>query len=446
MFEFSTPKILTVTELTRSIKGLLESGFSFVTVSGEISNLRQPLSGHFYFTLKDEASQLKAVLFRQQQRYLAAMPADGLQVICRGRISVYEPRGDYQLIVDFIESRGAGALQLAFEELKRKLASEGLFNAEHKKRLPILPSRVALITSPDGAALFDFLKVAAARFAALPIEIFPVRVQGREAASEIIAALAALNDRRSSDIIVICRGGGSLEDLWPFNDERLARAIHASAVPVVTAIGHEVDFTIADFAADLRCPTPSAAAEQVIPHRQQLLQIIALHRQRTIKEILRKINEHRHIVQIQRGRLGDPRTMLTHFMLRLDYSQTTMLHGFVNLLSRYRAGVNQTVGRLHKQNPLQQLVLRKQWLAEQKRRLHAMIGLTLERRRARLNRTLSLLEAVGPLAVLKRGYSIVRALPGGEVIRASRQTKTGQALEVLLQKGRIECEVTKISE
>ena len=225
MLELQTPRILTVTELTRSIRGILETELPFVTVCGEISNLRLPYSGHLYFTLKDDSAQLKGVLFKQQQKYLRQLPEDGQQVICRGRISVYEARGEYQLIIDYLERLGTGELQIAFENLKQKLAEEGLFDQDHKKEVPAFPARIALVTSPKGAAVFDFLKVARQRFPSLPIEIFPVRVQGKEAAPEICDALATLNQRKQSDIIVLCRGGGSIEDLWPFNEEIMAEKL-----------------------------------------------------------------------------------------------------------------------------------------------------------------------------------------------------------------------------
>jgi exodeoxyribonuclease VII large subunit len=309
MLDLPTPKILTVTELTASIRGILETEFPFVTVTGEISNLRKPYSGHLYFTLKDENSQLKTVLFKMQQKYLRELPLDGQQVICRGRISVYEPRGEYQLIVDYIERMGTGELQVAFENLKLKLDQEGLFDQDHKKQIPRFPSRVALVTSPEGAALYDFLKVALQRFPSQPIEIYPVRVQGKEAAPEICEALATLNLRNRCDVIVLCRGGGSIEDLWSFNEESVARAIYESNVPVVSAIGHEIDCTISDFVADLRSPTPTAAAEAVIPNKL----ILADHVQRlTLKlanTVHQKIKEERHQVILQQHMLGDPRSV-----------------------------------------------------------------------------------------------------------------------------------------
>ncbi len=267
-------RIQSVTEITQSIKLLLENGFAFVAVCGEVSNLKQPYSGHLYFTLKDTGAQIKAVLFKTQRRYLAAEMADGVQVICRGRISVYEPRGDYQLVVDSVEFAGAGDRLAAFEQLKEKLNSEGLFAEAHKKKLPLLPQGIALITSPRGAAVHDFLTVAGRRFPSIPIEIHPVAVQGDHAAAEIGAAVKAACHRNRAEVIVICRGGGSAEDLSPFNSEELARTVYQATIPVVSAVGHEVDYTILDFVADHRCPTPTAAAEAVLPDRSRLKALV----------------------------------------------------------------------------------------------------------------------------------------------------------------------------
>ena len=446
MTEPPIPKILTVTEITRSIKGMLETGFPFVTVTGEVSNLSRPLSGHLYFTLKDATAQLQAVLFKPQQRYIAALPRAGDQVICRGRISVYEPRGNYQLIVDFMEARGAGDLQLALEQRKQRLAAEGLFAEENKKALPLLPARVALVTSPSGAAVHDFLTVAGKRFPSLPIEIFPVRVQGQGAAAEIREAILLLNQRKNSEVIVICRGGGSLEDLWPFNDESLARAIHGSKIPVVSAVGHEIDFTIADFVADCRAPTPSAAAEMVIPDREVLLDRVGSQRQRLLARISRIIDDRRDQVRTLLRLLGDPRTLLPHFLLRLDHCQTAMIRAMTDGLIARQGRLGNINARLLEQTPVHQLATRKQRVAELSRRMRTMVLVLLSRKENRLKQTISLLEAVGPTAVLNRGYAIVRARPGGEVIRAGRQVTRGQALDILLHRGRLECEVTRIED
>lgn len=448
MFDLPEAKIMTVTELTGSIRGILENSFPFVTVTGEISNLRQPYSGHLYFILKDEKAQLKSVLFKMQQKYLRELPDDGQQVICRGRISVYEPRGEYQLIVDYIERLGTGELQAAFESLKTRLAAEGLFDQEHKRKIPRFPARIALVTSPEGAAVHDFLKVAGHRFPSQPIEILPVRVQGREAAPEICEALAALNRHRRSDVIVLCRGGGSIEDLWPFNEESVARAVYASEIPVVSAIGHEIDFTIVDFVADLRAPTPSAAAETVVPDRQLLADHVLRLQEAMAKTLLQKIREERQRVMLLQRMLGDPRSLVGHFLLYLDNVHISLVHNCNSYLYRQRLELQSLTGRLHTLSPVQQLAAGKQWAAELRRRLYAIASLILKKKRERLHGASTLLDAMSPLAVLGRGYAVVRSgpeeKPPGELIRSSRQVTIGKQLEVILQDGEIGCEVTDV--
>jgi len=443
MTDLPSIKIFSVSELTRSIRGLLETGFPFVTVAGEISNLRQPYSGHLYFTLKDEACQLKAVLFKLQQRYLSKPPSEGSHVVCRGRISVYEQRGDYQLIVDYMELTGDGALQVAFEQLKRRLAAEGLFAEQCKKKIPLLPSRLSLITSPTGAAVHDFLKVARSRFPSIPIEIMPVRVQGKEAVADIIEALNLLNRRKNSDLIILCRGGGSIEDLSAFNDELLARAIRASEIPVVSAIGHEVDFTIADFAADLRAPTPSAAAEIVIPDRSALLEKTITLQEKLCRELRIMIREYRRRIMSQKILLGDPRTLLAGFMLRVDHLQTSLVFSNSSGLNQRTFHLNHLVTRLYRQNPVHRLSLQKHVFSELSRQMRMLIRSVLDKKRRDLAEKLAVMEAVSPQAVLSRGYAIVRSRRSGDVVRASSQTTRGEILDVLLNRGRIECEVTR---
>src|SRR3990170_6260873 len=262
--------ILTVTQLTIRVKDLLEGTFPDVWVVGEISNLSAPRSGHIYFTLKDEQSQIRAVLFRSSQRFLKFTLQHGLQVICRGRVGVYEPRGEYQLVLEYIEPKGVGALQQAFEELKARLAKEGLFDLDRKKPLPLLPRRIGIITSPTGAAIRDMLRVIRRRHPKMEILIYPVVVQGAAAAPEIVEAIRYFNQEKNADVLIVGRGGGSLEDLWAFNEESVARAVYGSAIPVISAVGHETDYTISDFVADLRAPTPSAAAEMVVKNKEDI--------------------------------------------------------------------------------------------------------------------------------------------------------------------------------
>ena len=269
-FSFLERTILTVSELSERIKIVLEDTFIDLWVEGEISNLRTPASGHSYLTLKDEHSQIRAVLFKMQRRYLRFDPKDGMLVLARGRISLYEPRGEYQLVIDYMEPKGIGALQIAFEQLKVRLAQEGLFDGSRKRPLPMLPRGLGIVTSPTGAVIRDMLQILRRRFANLHICVYPVRVQGDGAAEEVAQGIEVLNRYPGIDVIIVARGGGSLEDLWAFNEETVARAIYVSKVPVISAVGHEIDYTIADFVADVRAPTPSAAAELVIRNKSEL--------------------------------------------------------------------------------------------------------------------------------------------------------------------------------
>ncbi|MCK5403846.1 MAG: exodeoxyribonuclease VII large subunit [Desulfobulbaceae bacterium] len=436
-------RIQSVTELTSSIKGLLETSFPFVTVVGEISNVRRPFSGHIYFTMKDHVSQIRAVLFKPQQRYLACTPEDGLEVICRGRISVYEPRGEYQFIVDTVDFKGTGALQITFEKLKKRLAEEGLFDEASKKPLPFLPEKIALITSPGSAAIFDFLTMAENRFSSVPVEIHPVRVQGDGAADEIVDAIECANDRKTSDVIVICRGGGSIEDLWSFNEEKVARAISHSTIPVVSAVGHEVDFTIADFVADLRAPTPTAAAEAVLPSRQTLSRQLNETTIRLATAIKNKLIQARSQTKTARRMLGDPTRLLAHYYQVLDHCQSAMVQSFTNRLLNRRLLVTQLTGRLIEHTPGHRIVKNRQHLDELINTLKTSTQMHLERKQAKLHTSASLLEAVNPRAILKRGYSIVRTGEKGEIVTSSEQVGKGDGLNILLHKGKIAATVNR---
>jgi exodeoxyribonuclease VII large subunit len=421
----------------------METEFPFVTVKGEISNLRTPFSGHSYFVLKDQSSQLKAVIFKGQQRYLEEEPENGRQVICRGRISVYEPRGEYQLIVDFIDFHGTGVLQLAFERLKNELAAAGLFAAEHKKQLPFLPAKICLITSPQGAAVHDFLKIAATRFP-IPIEIMPVAVQGENAAAEIAQALEMINDQQRAEVIVICRGGGSIEDLWAFNEEKTARAIFASAIPVVTAIGHEIDFTIADYVADQRAATPTAAAEIVLPDRLALLHKLEITEKRLIRAVNQLLNDRQQQVKMYCRLLGDPSLLLDHFRLKIDNSQMVMTQSLNRELHLRQKQLTSLTGKLMAHNPAGHLSHQQQKIAELSRKLKLTMLMQLEKKRSRLTRTVTLLEAVNPLSVLGRGYALVRSDHDKKIISDSKQVRKGEKINILLNKGKLESEITKI--
>ena len=310
--------IYTVSEINDQIKDLLETSFPLIWITGEISNFRLPGSGHAYFTLKDARSQIAAVMFRGQMRNLKFDPEDGLSIVGLGRVSVYEPRGAYQVILEYIEPKGIGALQVAYDQLRARLAAEGLFDETCKKPLPFLPSRIGVITSPTGAVIHDIIHVLTRRFPGIPLEIVPVKVQGDGSVEDIETALSLLNDRMSSDVIILARGGGSLEDLQAFNSERVARAIFASRIPVISAIGHETDFTIADFVADLRAPTPSAAAELVSPLRDDLMRRCAELTFRITSRLHRHVEQHRSRLTQSIRRLVHPRRRIQDCRIRLD--------------------------------------------------------------------------------------------------------------------------------
>ena len=436
-------RIQTVSELTHSIRGLLETSYSMVTVTGEISNLRRPASGHLYFTLKDAESQLRAVLFKGQQRYLACNPADGLEVLCRGRISVYEPRGEYQLLVDFMDGKGAGLLRIAFDQLKARLEAEGLFDQARKRPLPFLPRRIALVTSPQGAAVRDFLHQAEKLCPTTAIEIMPVRVQGEGAAAEIAAAITTLNRRATSEVIVLCRGGGSLEDLWAFNEEVLARAVAASQIPVVSAVGHEVDYTIADFVADLRAPTPTAAARLVLPDRDLLLGQTRELNRRLAGTIQRQLAEGRRRLIAEQRLLRDPGRLLAQHALRLDHLQAELAHALQNTIHRRQSRLRSLEQDLGRHDPRRRLQSHRAVLAANRLKLSFLARQLLSAKHHQLGRLAATLDAVSPLAVLGRGYSIAR-LADGTVLRSIRQITPGDSYQLTLNDGSLTSRVEQI--
>ncbi|MBW6521102.1 MAG: exodeoxyribonuclease VII large subunit [Desulfoarculaceae bacterium] len=446
----SVPAILTVSQISRSIRNLLEGEFRFVRVSGEISNLSRPYSGHSYFTLKDEGAQLRAVLFKGQQRFLAKDIGDGQQVICHGRISVYEPRGDYQLIIDTIDFQGAGLLQLQFEELKKRLAAEGLFDQRRKKMIPLFPRKITLITSPTGAAVHDFLKIWRKRGWGAVIQIFPVRVQGTDAAAEIAGAIASINKKSNSDIIVLCRGGGSLEDLWAFNEECVARAIADSALPIVSAIGHEVDFTIADFCADLRAPTPTGAAEQIIPDLATLQRQIGSFKRQLTTLLLQKIDGYSRQVSQNKRLLGDLGLTLSHFTLQIDHTTSRLTHSMERLLQQQTLSLERVISRLERQSPVTRMTIQTQRLRHATAKLIQQTRVLLQQKSAAFSAQAALLDSVSPLATLARGYAIVSRKNSekreGEIITRSSQVHPGEQLDILLHSGRLECGINRVIE
>lgn len=437
-------RILKVSELTANIRALLEGRYPFVRVAGEISNLSRPASGHLYFTLKDAQAQIRVVLFRMQRRYLAKEPSNGMEVVCLGRISVYEPRGEYQLIADTLDFRGAGSLQQAFETLKAKLATEGLFDQARKRPLPFLPGHITLITSPQGAALHDFLRVARRRFPGINIAIYPVAVQGEQAAATMVAALHQIRNEIETDVLVLCRGGGSSEDLWAYNDEELARAIRRGRVPVVSAVGHEIDFTIADFAADLRAPTPSTAAELLLPEQAALHKTVSMQAGRLVRLMEQKLSQAaRHLHFARRQLLAMPHPV-DSLLLQVDQLRNNLERGLLKRLDMRAQQVARLEQRLQACSPSLALARQGKALALVETRLLQAGENIVSGNEQRLHRALAVLQAVSPLATLTRGYAIARKKDRkNNIIRSTSQVVPGEALELLLAVGRLECRVEK---
>ncbi len=443
-------RIYKVSELSRLVRDRLEAEFADIWVEGEISNFRPASSGHLYFTLKDEASQLRCICMRQRARYLRFRPEDGLLVTARGRVTVYEPRGEYQLYVESLEPRGLGALQLAFEQLKQKLAGEGLFDAARKKSLPKLPRRIGIITSPRGAVIADMIRILRRRYENLHLLIYPVRVQGEGAAEEIAGGVRFFNlpppRGMPVDVLILARGGGSLEDLWAFNEEKLARAIAASAIPVISAVGHETDFTIADFVADQRAPTPSAAAEIVIETKQQLIQRVA-GQEETLRERVR------YALLQRRQRLTEAASHRGFTTLR-------------TLLAQSAQRSDELTGRLIEAGRESLRQARRRWEMPRTFLLHLDLRGQQERRRLRWNRATSLLgqqarlllisrrgkldllraqlEQLSPQRVMERGYAIAFD-SSGAVLKDAKQVSPDAEITLRLARGTLGAQVKKIN-
>ncbi len=430
-------RVYQVSELNRNIKALLEDKFPFIWISGEISNFRRPSSGHCYFSLSDQAGQISAVMFRVQAGALKFRPEDGMTIVGLGRVSVYEPRGTYQIILEFMQPQGVGALQIAFEQLKEKLAKEGLFDDHHKRPLPLLPKKISVVTSPTGAAVRDFINVAGRRFPNLPIEVVPAAVQGVRAPAEIRRAILFLNKLKNTDIIVLSRGGGSIEDLCAFNDEKLARAIFASRIPVVSAVGHETDFTIADFVADLRAPTPSAAAEITVPARSELEKQLSFLKQKLYQNTFNRLLINKKQVGMLTARIIHPKRRLQDLRLRLDDNSARLARLIDQRIKRECERLEHLQRMFMQASPVKTMAHQKQRLLELKRDLIGQMASMIRQRQSMAARHADMLEALNPMSVLKRGYSITRKLPQKSIVRSYRRIKIGQPLEIVLSSGRL---------
>ena len=435
--------ILTPSALNRLAHDLLEDALPSVWIEGELSNVSRPASGHLYFTLKDSAAQVRCAMFKPRSTWLGFKPVDGLHVLARARVSLYEARGEYQLIVEHLEEAGEGALQREFERLKKQLSAEGLFSTERKRPIPRLPRRIGIITSATGAAIRDVLHVLARRFPMVEVDVLPVPVQGKDAPAAIIAMLDAAARAGRHDVLLLTRGGGSLEDLWAFNDEALARAIVRSPIPVVSAVGHEIDFSISDFVADLRAATPSAAAELLVPdsidlarrleqqHNRLLLRVrrrIEASSQRA-DHLLARLNLQRPILRLQRGRE------------RLDQLHARMLRMHRHDFERRSTRLVRAQGRLLATHPQRKLLGAREHVDALAGRLHKHVLHRLERQRAHLAELARALHAVSPLATLGRGYAILLDQQTGTVIRSVAQVKSEARLRGILADGELKLRI-----
>jgi exodeoxyribonuclease VII large subunit len=453
-FEFSAEapsrRIYGVRELVAAVRTDLEKGFPDVWVEGEISNYRPAESGHLYLTLKDGDSQLRVVMFRAQARLLRFRPQNGMQVITRGRVTLYETRGEMQLLAEFMEPMGAGALQVAFEQLKAKLAAEGLFAQERKQPLPLLPRRIGVITSPRGAVIRDILNVLARRHQSLNVLIYPAQVQGASAAAEVSAGIGFFNEQTppsgfAVDVILIARGGGSVEDLAAFNDESLARAIAASHVPIISAVGHETDFTICDFVADLRAPTPSAAAEIVIRSQQELRETVSL-----LRERLRRAVQYKLLYQRQKlGSLEANRVFaripdaIARRQQRLDDLGFRLQSLMRSRLAEGARRLDLAISRLGQRDLRQQLRMRQRELLSRLQALTAATRQSLMRRRSRLEQASGKLAALSPVAILERGYSLIFDAQGA-LVKDAAQLAPGDPIQARLARGQFRARVESL--
>ncbi len=440
---FSAPQrsnAIAVSELNRQVKSLLESSFLSIRVVGEISNLARPSSGHWYFTLKDQNAQVRCAMFRGNNLRVGFSPKEGDQVVITAKVSLFEGRGDYQLICSAMEQDGAGQLQLLFEQLKAKLQAEGLFAPERKQPIPKHPKAIGVVTSPTGAAVHDILSVLKRRYPGLPVRIYPTAVQGAEAAEQICRAIELAHRDNQVDVLIVGRGGGSLEDLWPFNEESVARAIANARLPIVSAVGHEVDYSIADLVADLRAPTPSAAAELLSPNGEEILaQLNRAERsllQRIQWQIDRQLQAVRHLSQ----RLRHPGERLREQAQRLDQLEMRATAAIKRQFRDERYETAQLIQRLLKANPSRRIQDSQDRVERLCQQITRIANEQIERKRLLLAKQVAQLDAISPLATLQRGYALVTT-ESGEVVRDSSQLTVDQNVKVQVKNGRFSATV-----
>ena len=437
--------VYSVSRLNQTARKILEQGLARIWIEGELSNLARPSSGHLYFTLKDSNAQIRGAMFRSRNQLLRFKPEEGMQVVVRAKVSLYEPRGDYQLIAEAMLETGDGVLQRAFDALKRKLEKQGLFATETKQSLPVLPTRIGVITSPSGAAIRDVLSVLKRRFPAIPVLIYPVPVQGKDAGKEIAATIEKASTSGECDVLILTRGGGSIEDLWAFNEEIVAHAIHNCRLPLVSAVGHEVDFTIADFVADQRAPTPSAAAELVSPEQTEWLARLDSLETRSARHIQQLFTDARQRLGWlnQRLQLRHPGQYLRQQAQRLDELEQRTRLAIRSHFNNLQSSLNTALARLKQATPghrISRVELQRKGLAQ---RLSAAVTSLLQTRQRQLAVACKSLDTLSPLATLDRGYAIVTRQEDNHVLHKASSVKAGEKIEARLAEGRLECTVDR---
>ncbi|HLB58235.1 MAG TPA: exodeoxyribonuclease VII large subunit [Gammaproteobacteria bacterium] len=439
-------EVYSVSRLNRDVRLLLEENFGTLWVEGEISNFVAPNSGHWYFSLKDAQAQIRCAMFRLQNRKLGFTPKDGMHVLMKGRVSLYEGRGDFQLLVEHLEEAGEGKLRQAFEALKKRLADAGLFDAAHKKLLPPLPQTIGVITSTTGAAIRDILTVLKRRFSCVSVIIYPTLVQGELAATNIVNAIETANQRKECDVLIVARGGGSLEDLWPFNEERVAYAIYRSNIPIISGIGHEIDFTIADFVADVRAPTPSAAAELVTPDREELLASITPIEKQFIRLMMQKFQQFQQTIMWMNKHLQQqhPKRRLAEKMQHLDLQEITLKRLLNNFINDHKIKLHILNAKLYGCTPAHRIRESQQLLISQKQLLQNAITFSLQQKQQLLSNFAATLDALSPLATLKRGFAIATLAENKKILRNVKQVAVGDKISVRLLNGSLGCAVEKI--
>ena len=445
----STPSpndIYTISRLNREVRTVLEEVFPTIWVQGEISNLAKPSSGHLYFTLKDSSAQVRCAMFKNRQSGLRFNPENGALVLARANISLYEGRGEYQLIIESLEPAGAGALQLAFEALKQKLSEEGLFDETHKKPIPHFPDTIGIITSATGAAIRDILSILKRRYPYGNIIVYPVPVQGEGAAKKIVQAIKVADQRDECDVLILTRGGGSLEDLWSFNEEIVARAVFDCNTPIVCGVGHEIDFTIADFVADQRAPTPSAAAELVSPDSHKLLLQIQRYEEQIVRSQQNLITRHKRHVEMLSKQIPHPRQHLQQLAQRIDEYTLRLAHRIEKQITNKKLQLIACSGRVNKQNPLDKIKQQLQFVINLRTQFKKSIQRILNNSKKEVSRLTQILETVGPVSTLERGYAIVTDRTSGSIVRDTSQIKVGNKLRIRLAKAEIDSTIDDIHE